>query len=505
MVILTKEYSNMKNILSAISLFLLLALVATGCDPKDTRDESLGPIPTAEQLDFTITPTDNPNIVEFVNTSKVAGIASWDFGNNSNGKGEKAKGSYPFAGTYSVKLTLNTRGGMAELTKEVTIAEDNPSMLTTEVYINLTGGAENPEGKTWVIDQWNNFTDEVAKEFGSVGGHMGLGPIGSYGQEWWAADANAKADWTLYAHTFNFQQDGLKLNIKNQGTGYGRGASAASVGGFDIISVEGEDVTFTYDGGDFTFSILESEGNYPVITLPHGAFLGYYCGTQQYDVIYQTEEVMALRMANTTEEQDWVLVYCLEELNVEPTEPEPTKELKAPVLNEDFEGEKLSVAFEADQMGDLTSFAYGNPSQWGLNTSKTVTRYHKESFYANVTFEADYKFDISENHIITIDVYIPGENDFTTEHEVAGEWIAVKNLTPQLAIKLQDMDMGGNAWQNQAQIVKEDLELNKWLRLEFDFSEFADRVDFDKIVIQFGGEGHAAPGLFYFDNFKMNK
>ena len=118
----------MKNILNAISLFLLLTLVAAGGDPKDTRDESHGPAPTAEQLDFSITPTSNPNIIEFVNTSKVPGIASWDFGNNSNGKGETAKGAYPFGGKYEVTLTLNIRGGMAQLTKEVVIAEDNPSI-----------------------------------------------------------------------------------------------------------------------------------------------------------------------------------------------------------------------------------------------------------------------------------------------------------------------------------------------------------------------------------------
>jgi hypothetical protein len=28
-----------------------------------------------------------------------------------------------------------------------------------------------------------------------------------------------------------------------------------------------------------------------------------------------------------------------------------------------------------------------------------------------------------------------------------------------------------------------------------------DRKDYDKIVIQFGAEGHAAPGIFFFDDF----
>ena len=100
-------------------------------------------------------------------------------------------------------------------------------------------------------------------------------------------------------------------------------------------------------------------------------------------------------------------------------------------------------------------------------------------------------------------VFIPSFNDYTTEHAVAGDWIANKKLLPQLAVKLQNSDMGGNAWQTQTEIVKANLEMNKWLELEFDFSGVADRTDYDKIVIQFGAEGHAGPGFFFFDDFSF--
>ena len=56
-----------------------------------------------------------------------------------------------------------------------------------------------------------------------------------------------------------------------------------------------------------------------------------------------------------------------------------------------------------------------------------------------------------------------------------------------------------------AKIVKANLQKDRWLELEFDFSSVKDRKDYDKIVIQFGGEGHAAPGIFFFDDFSFNK
>jgi hypothetical protein len=52
-------------------------------------------------------------------------------------------------------------------------------------------------------------------------------------------------------------------------------------------------------------------------------------------------------------------------------------------------------------------------------------------------------------------------------------------------------------------IVKENLEKDKWLELTFDFSPDAAHTDLDKIVIQFGGEGHKAPGIFFFDDFSF--
>jgi hypothetical protein len=102
-------------------------------------------------------------------------------------------------------------------------------------------------------------------------------------------------------------------------------------------------------------------------------------------------------------------------------------------------------------------------------------------------------------------VFIPSYNDYTTEFAVAGDWITNKKLLPQVAVKLQDSSKGGNAWETQKEIVKDNLEKDKWLELTFDFSSEAGRTDFDQIIIQFGGEGHAAPGIFFFDDFSFSK
>ena len=130
---------NMKKIysLGALAIFGLFAIVS--CVPQESSDYSLGKAPTEDQLDFTITPTtEKPNIVEFVNNSDIPGVAVWNLGNNSPiSKGDEATGTYPTKGDYTVTMSLYTTGGSATITKTVTIANDDFSLLDTPGIMHL--------------------------------------------------------------------------------------------------------------------------------------------------------------------------------------------------------------------------------------------------------------------------------------------------------------------------------------------------------------------------------
>jgi|AGTN01.1.fsa_nt_gi hypothetical protein len=502
---------------------LLLLFTIAACSPQELDDYTLDDVSTVtdDQVSFTqsVSPTSD-NMITFTSTTTLPQNSvytiRWDLGNGASGNKTSATGLYPFAGDYTVTLSIYfPDGSVAKKSAVVSFAENDFSLVDTPVYRNLTGGAENAEGKTWVFDQYNNFANEVAAALAplkteypepdrgaayAITGHMGLGPQGSRGQSWWGAAANDKHTWQMYSTTFTFIQDGVQLKIEKDGNeGYGRKASAESVGGFNVHNIIVDDAFFTYSGGDYTFSIDES-GKFPILTLTGNAFMGYYCGSQEYEVIYQTDKVMALRVNNTVESQDWVFVYCLEELNVEA--PVPPKELKAIPLSENFEGDEV-LHFAQEDMGEV-SRVVDNPAPLPINTSDKVFRYWKSTgFYSNLSFTApNYKFDLTTQNKIRVKVYIPSYNDYTTEHGVAGDWISNRKLLPQLAVKLQDSEHPA-PWEGQTEIIKADLEMNKWLELEFDFSGVANRTDYDRIVIQFGAEGHAGPGFFFLDDFKF--
>lgn len=500
----------MKNIMKIQYWILLLVFSIAACSPQELDKYSLDTIPviTDEQVSFTqqVSPTSN-NMIKFTNTTELPknGVYTlrWDLGNGATSTRESTDGLYPFAGQYTVTLSIHSAdGAVARKSIVLDLAENDFSLVDTPTYRNLTGGADNATGKTWMLDQYNNFVKEVANATGfNITGHMGLGPQGSRGQEWWGAAPNDKSSWEMYSSKFTFIQSGVQLQIRKDGDeGYGRNASAGSVGGFNVHAVDGDDALFAYSGGDYTFSIDET-GEFPTLTVSDNGYMGFYAGSQEYEIIYLTEEVMALRVDNVVESQDWVFVYCLEELNKEADQP--PKSLKAVPLFEDFEKEE-HLNFVAEDMGDV-SRVVDNPAPLPINTSDKVYRYWKSNgFYSNLSFTADdYKFDLTTQNKIRVKVYIPSYNDYETEN--AGEdWIADKRLRPQLAIKLQNSEHG-SPWETQTEIIKSDLETDKWISLEFDFSTVSDREDYDRIVIQFGAEGHGGSGFFFLDDFEFDE
>ena len=69
---------------------------------------------------------------------------------------------------------------------------------------------------------------------------------------------------------------------------------------------------FAYDGGDYTYALDKAAKPWPKLTLSGNAFLGYYNGTQEYEVVALTQDVLAVTVHNTKENQDWVLVFVPE-------------------------------------------------------------------------------------------------------------------------------------------------------------------------------------------------
>ncbi|MDD4970186.1 MAG: hypothetical protein PHT07_12245 [Paludibacter sp.] len=480
----------MKNIFKTGALALLSFFVMTSCDPQQGSDYALGALPTSDQLDFTVTPTAaKANVIDFANNSKLKGVATWDLGNGTKAKGETAKGSFPFKGEYTVTLTLYTTGGSTSITKKVTIVNDDMSLLNTPMYNSLTGGAANLNGKTWVFDQYHD-------------GHFGVGPFDATSPSWWSCPAEGKTRSCLYTQEFTFTQVGVKMVWKNNGFVYSNGPGVTALAALghtnSVAALDGDfDIGFV-PKATYTFALNEVD---KTITLSDGAFFGHFAGTSTYQIVSISDTEMYLKCVSTVEPGNgWWYRLIPKELNIKPIVP-----TRAVALSENFESAKNKVNFVAQDMGTHTIANYSNPAPVGINTSAKVYLYEKsDNFYSNISYTATgYKFDLSSLNKVHMKVFIPSFNDYNTVFNTAGSWVTINKLQSQVAVKLQNNGLGGNAYTTQTEIVKTNLAKDTWLDLTFDFSTVAGRVDYDKIVIQFGAEGHAAPGIFFFDDFSF--
>ncbi len=483
----------MRNILKTGVILTMASLLLWSCEPQEFDDHELGQLPQAEQLSFSVTPnSDQPNVVSFENTTDKPGVVTWKFGNGASGQGQTATAEYPFAGSYDVTMTLATSGGHATTTKTIEVAEDDLSLLQNPLYTALTGGADNPEGKTWVFDQYHE-------------GHFGVGPVDGMSPDWWEAGPNDKLESALYDNKFTFKQVGVELIWENNGWIYTNEAGKndlANQGYTNAVVPPAADFNVEYTPNEsYTFNLITSDST---LILSDGAFLGHYAGTSEYKILSISENEMYLRAESTVESGNaWYYRFVPEDQNVKPQVP-----LKAEPLSEDFEEDQPSVVFEKEAMGPRTDASYQNPAPFDGNTSDNVFLYERPDgeFYSNVYYLAeDYKFDLSTQNKITMQVYMPSYNDYTTENNVAGSWITNNQLQASVAVKLQNSDLGGNAYTTQTEILETGVETGTWVELTFDFSHVSDREDYDKIVIQFGTEGHDGGGIFFFDNFEFHE
>ncbi|NEW81473.1 MAG: hypothetical protein GZ094_03800 [Mariniphaga sp.] len=199
-----KKNKYFRNIAGLIALMAVML----GCSPQMDTKPDIGLAPTEDQLDFSITPGTNDFKFVIKNTSSVVGIPSWDLGNGSKSSDAQAVGTYSLPGEYTVTLTLVTRGGTAVKTKKITQTKTDYSIFTDAKFVFLSGGINAVNGKTWVLDS-------LAQ------GHIGVGPAGTAGLEWWSAAPLAKkAVKVLYDDKINFKVNGFVATLTNHGVSY---------------------------------------------------------------------------------------------------------------------------------------------------------------------------------------------------------------------------------------------------------------------------------------------
>lgn len=436
-----------------LSLAAASVMLFSACEKEP--EPSLGNPPTEADVAFTYAPTTaNPNIIEFTAPNPSL-VAKWDFGNGTVAEGTVVQGSYPLKGTYTVTLTVFNSGGSKSASKEITIDQDDPSLLSNPLYTILTGGSAGKGFKTWVIDS-------------TRAGHMGVGPNPSSAAgnvpEWWAANRLDKSGTGLYSDQYKFSLDAFKFDHITGGMVYIDNEQAANFP--DSYENKGDfDAPYTDKTG--SWSIVE--GADTVLKITGDGFLGFFTGTREYKVITINENELTLRYLDASNpDLAWYIRLVPDDFPVD--NGGGGGDVDVYDLPIDFE----SVDPKFEVFGGSSYAIIDNSKKGGINNSNRILETtHGNETWAGLFVNIKDKIDFTSKTKITFKIWAPA--------------------TGKVRVKLENRA-------NTNEFAERDVEVttaNTWVELEADFAGAA--AVFDRVVL-FPGWDTTAPDTYFIDD-----
>ncbi|MCE4563909.1 hypothetical protein INQ51_06265 [Maribellus sp. CM-23] len=289
-------------------MWLFALIVMFGCEPymEDGPQSSTNLPPDPSTMDFSITPgADAFHFKIDLVSPQVIGISavSFNLGNGSTVKSSSATAYYPLPGDYTITMTILTNGGSSSITKTHTTTETDYAIFTDDKYVFLTGGADNAEGKSWVLDA-------------EIQGHLGVGPAGGNPLEWWSAQPFVKSGTGAYDDELIFNLNGFKVTYDNHGVSYVKSymkddPNLASLYKNPRLNKDDWDVDYVTPV-EGTWSINEkSDGFYLQFSSDKRIFPGLDVGAanNEYKILNITENSLELICASAYE--DWTSWHFL--------------------------------------------------------------------------------------------------------------------------------------------------------------------------------------------------
>lgn len=241
----------MNKIFKYIGSALACVLAVTACSPEEFTGADQNGLPTVDGRQVSVTTDQETNTAVFTVSGDFKGCYPvWYL----DGKiySFLATGSYSSMeqGTHELEVKVMNRNGISQ-------ASVKGSFTFNETKVDFTPYFSKMCNKQWRID------------YAEVG-HMGCGPSGTDGSEWWKAAVNDKADWGVYDDRISFAH-----SDSDPATG---GTYSYNPGEGGTVYVNTGSSAFaefnTNDGSDFMATVAPQSSSY---TLVPGTFNDEAC------------------------------------------------------------------------------------------------------------------------------------------------------------------------------------------------------------------------------------
>jgi hypothetical protein len=299
---------------------------------------------------------------------------------------------------------------------------------------------------------------------------MGVGDPVKFWADYWEADPLIKSNTGIYDDKYVFTLSGFKYDMITNGNAYVNGGHE---GGFSSSYENKDDYTVTFpDQLGETWTITENEAD-TILTVSGSSFIGFYAGTQEYQIMSLDDSVMYLRYQDTKEDLVWYLRLVIEDYPVDgggggSTGPKYT-------LPIDFE----SIQPEWTTFGGSSDTTIANPYSGGINTSATVLEtVHGFETWAGIYIDLENPLDLTgTDSTISLKIYAPS--------------------TGTMRFKIENSSKSTESEERDIMVT----EANKWIEVSAGFSTAA-TGKYDRLVL-FPGWDVANAGTFYIDDIKQ--
>ncbi len=180
----------MKNLFKYSIGVLFAGFAMTACSPDSFDGADPNGKPTLSGADFQMSVDQETNQMVATYAAAPGTYPIWILNGTQYSVLPEVGYQNPEAGSYTVELRLGNRNGLSDATLKKTFTFN-------ETKIDYSADFRRICGKEWRI-----ANREVA--------HMGCGPAGTAGSEWWSAQPNDKKDFGVYDDRITFTADNRK-------------------------------------------------------------------------------------------------------------------------------------------------------------------------------------------------------------------------------------------------------------------------------------------------------
>ncbi len=284
---------------------------------------------------------------------------------------------YAKAGTYSVEIKIGNANGLSDGSITRTFNIEN-SMVNFDVYVGMLAGSG--------TKNWSIASTETA--------HLGCGPSGTIGTEWWSAPPDAKAACGVYDDVLTFGNDYSYIyNPGGGGTVYvNKDVTVPLLGPHNGNTCDGDDYTAPVSEQTTTYSFV-TEGEDVYVQFPEGTLFPYIANNDAYNTPkYKLVGISSSRIELVIDNGDIAWHYILT-AGKGPGGYDPNNDCnkwKTATINTWFWyapgwNQIADPGFEADGNSYRITFPEATFEQWQAQMA----------FLTNISTEASKKYDFS--------------------------------------------------------------------------------------------------------------